>query len=127
MLFAKNKPTKTVPFEGGKVELQFLSKGVKDEIQSRLAALASSLSGIDQATLEKVQKGELDSIPESMVSLIRSIKAIEYYKLAHAIKSWSEDAEITEENVKELDEDIFNELVKTVNEMNELTPEERKN
>lgn len=126
-LFAKNKPTQKVEFEGGFVELQFLSKGVKNEIQSRSAALNK---GMDPKTIEKLQKGEtVDSeLPDALFDVVGKVNAIEYYKLAHAIKSWSDsDVEINEENIKELDEPVFNQILAKVNEMNELSQKEIKN
>jgi hypothetical protein len=122
-LFAKNKPTKRVDFEGGYVELQFLSKGVKDEIKSRTTSL---YKGVD---IKKLQSAQSESdIPPEMFDKIPGLLEIEYYKLAHAIKAWS-DAEtpISEETVKEMDEEIFNMVSQKIAEMNELTPLQEKN
>lgn len=122
-LFAKNKPTKRVEFEGGYVELQHLSKGVKDEITSRLAGL---YKGMDRNTLEKIK--ENNDLPDTMIDAVSVVQEVEYYKLSHAIKEWSEkDIKITIETVKDLDEDIFNKISAAVNEMNELSNQERKN
>lgn len=122
-LFAKNKPTKREEFEGGWVELQYLSKGVKDEVVSRLASL---YKGMDKSTLEKLKDSE--SVPDNMIDAVSKVQEVEYFKLSHAIKSWSEkDVEITFETVKELDEVVFNQISKAVNEMNELSQEETKN
>ncbi|MEE6450533.1 hypothetical protein RAH41_08180 [Gottfriedia acidiceleris] len=118
-LFAKNKPTKRVEFEGGWVELQFLSKGVKDEIASRLAPLHSELKNIENATEEDV--------PEGVFDVLGQINQIEYYKVAHAIKAWSEEEEITEENVKALDSEVFEKISKSINDMNELSQGDKKN
>ncbi|MDF2791308.1 MAG: hypothetical protein K0S80_4410 [Neobacillus sp.] len=122
-LFAKNKPTKKVEFDGGYVELQHLSKGVKDEIASRLAAL---YKGMDRATLEKMK--DTDDLPDNMIDAVSVVQEVEYYKLSHAIKSWSEsEIKITIETVKDLDEEVFNKISKAVNEMNELNKQAEKN
>lgn len=121
-LLAKNKPTKRVEFEGGYVELQYLSKGVKDEISSRLAAL---YKGMDRATLEKLK--DSNDLPDSMIDAVSVVQEVEYYKLSHAIKAWSEEVPPDIENVKELDEEVFNEISAAVNEMNELGKTEEKN
>lgn len=124
-LFAKNKPTQKVEFEGGFVEVQFLSKGVKDEIQSRLTGL---YKGMDKATILKLQTGDESEIPTELFEVLGAVQSIEYYKLSHAIKSWSDnETPINEDNVKEMDEEIFNTVLKKVNEMNELSQTERKN
>jgi hypothetical protein len=122
-LFAKNKPTQRVEFEGGYIELQFLSKGVKDEIKSRTTAL---YKGVDIKKLQNAQSEE--DIPVEMFDKIPGLLEIEYYKLAHAIKSWSDpETLITEDTVKEMDEDIFNQVSKKVDEMNQLKQAEEKN
>jgi hypothetical protein len=124
-LFAKNKPTKRVNFEGGWVELQHLSKGVKDEISSRLSSL---FAGMDEETLKKVNSDNKDDVPTGMINVVGKVQEVEYFKLSHAIKAWSEnDTPINEETVKELDEEVFNEISKAVNEMNELSKTEEKN
>lgn len=124
---AKNKPTKTVYFGETKedfVILQFLSKGVKDSYNSQLAELSLSLKGIDAAALEKM---DVNSLPDSVATVVGKINELEYYKLAHAIKKWSEEEEVSEETVKGLDEVIFNQLIQEINKMNELDVTERKN
>jgi hypothetical protein len=128
MLFAKNKTGKKVTFDGGWVELQYLSKGVKDDYKGQLAELYSQLSGLDKETIAKMEKGDLQAVPESMAGLVAKINQLEYFKLSKAIKKWSEtETPINEDTVKELDETVFDRLVKEVNEMNELTDGERKN
>lgn len=121
-LFAKNKPTKRVEFEGGFVELQYLSKGVKDEIKGRVTSM---YKGVDIAKIQNA-KNESD-IPPEMFDSIPKLLEIEYYKLSNAIRSWSDEAPINENTVKDLDEEIFNSILKSVNEMNELSPTEEKN
>jgi hypothetical protein len=122
-LFAKNKPTDKVEFEGGYVELQFLSKGVKDQIKARAASV---YQGIDIIKLQNA-KSEAD-IPTEAFEKIPQLMEIEYYKLAHAIKSWSDsETPINEDTVKEMDEDVFNQVSKKVDEMNQLKPDQEKN
>jgi hypothetical protein len=122
-LFAKNKPTQRVEFEGGYVELQFLSKGEKDEIKSRTTAL---YKGVDIKKLQSAQSEE--DIPQEMFDKIPGLLEIEYYKLAHAIKSWSDpETLISEETVREMDEEIFNLVSQKITKMNELTPLQEKN
>jgi hypothetical protein len=128
-MFAKNKPTKIVTFEDGKysITLQHLPKGIKDDYNSRLAELSLGLKGISKEVLEKIEEN-MDKIPDSMAAIVGKINQLEYFKLANAIREWSEkEVPITEETVKELDEDVFNELVKEVDKMNGLTVEQRKN
>jgi hypothetical protein len=122
-LFAKNKPTKKIEFEGGWVELQYLSKGVKDEIASRLASL---YKGMDRATLERLK--DTNDVPDTMVDAVSVVQEVEYYKLSHAIKAWSEaDVPINTDTVKELDEEVFDKISAAVNEMNELSKQDKKN
>lgn len=143
-MFAKNKPTKKLEFNGGWVELQFLSKGVKDEIASRLSSL---FSGFDSETLKKIDKArkqkqentqneqqnettvkeDNDDIPTEVAGMVGKIQAVEYYKLTQAIKAWSEDEAVTEDSIKELDDVVFDEISKEVDKMNELSKDEIKN
>ncbi len=123
-LFSKNKPTKRVNFEGGWVELQYLSQGVKDEIQSRLAGLYKDLEKFDVNKLK-----DSESIPDGInLNVIKKINEVEYYKLSKAIKAWSEsDLSISEESVQELDGDVFQKISAEINKMNTLDQEQRKN
>jgi hypothetical protein len=126
-LMAKNKPTKKISFGDNNedyVVLQYISKGVKDSYNSQLAELSLSLKGVDAAALEKM---DVSSLPESMAKVIGRISELEYYKLAHAIKSWSAEEDVSEEAVKGLAEEVFNKLVQEVNKMNDLGETERKN
>jgi hypothetical protein len=124
-LFAKNKPTKRVEFEGGWVELQHISKGVKDEVISRYTSL---YKGMDRATLEKLKDDGTDVVPDSMFDAVGKVQEIDYFTLSHAIKAWSEsDVVITEETVKELDKEVFDQISEVVKEMNGLTQLEQKN
>lgn len=128
MLFAKNKTTKKIPFgDDDWVVLQYLSKGQKDELKSQLTELYAQIQGVDQDTLKKMEAGDIDAVPESMRGIVREITKVEYFKLTQAIKSWSSEDEISEENIKALDEPVFDKLVLEVNAMNELSGEERKN
>jgi hypothetical protein len=123
-LLSKNKPTKRIDFEGGFVVLQHLSKGVKDEIQSRLASLYKDL---EKVNIEKLK--ESNDIPEDFnMDVLRKVNEVQYYKLSKAIKVWSEsDLAITEEAVQELDEVIFQKISTEIDEMNTLNNTERKN
>jgi hypothetical protein len=123
-LFAKNKPSKRLDLlEGQWVELQHLSKGIKESFKSELADL---FKGID---IKKGENGEEQpdgkSLPDSFVDKIAQIN---YRKLEKAIKSWSaEGVPVTVENIKELDEEAFDKILEAVNGMNELSDVERKN
>lgn len=125
-LFSKNKPTKRLEFEGGWVELQYLSKGVKDEIANRLSSM---FAGMDNETLKNIGDFEnKDEIPTAMVSVVGKVQEAEYYKLAHAIKAWSEtDVPVNMDTVKDLDDEVFEKISKAIDEMNELKQGERKN
>lgn len=128
MLFAKNKQTKKMHFgDNDWVVLQHLSKGQKDELKSQLTELYASIKDVDGATLLRMKAGDVDAVPESMKGIVRQITKLEYFKLSQAIKSWSSEDEINEDNIKALDEPVFDELVAAVNVMNELSGEERKN
>jgi len=124
-MFSKDKPTKKVEFEGGWVELQYLSKGVKDEIASRLSSM---FAGVDTSTLKKADLDKADEIPASMIGVVAKVNEVQYYAMSKAIKAWSAaEVAITEESVKELDDEVFNKIYVEVNNMNELNPAERKN
>lgn len=122
-MFSKDKPTKRVEFEGGWVDLQHLSKGVKDQIASRLSA---SLEGIDPKALQGLDKNS-DEMPAGMIGMVGKVQQVEYYKLSKAIKAWSADTAITEESVQELDDEVFDKISEEINKMNELSKEEIKN
>jgi hypothetical protein len=123
-LLSKNKPTERVNFDGGYVELQFLSKGVKDKIQTDLAALYEDLEKIQK--IHNVKEGE--ELPKDInMDVLAKINEVEYYKLSRAIKSWSEDEPINEETVKGLDDEIFDQITSKINEMNTLNKAEIKN
>lgn len=128
MLFARDLKTEKVTFDGGWVELMPLSKGALDEYQSRLTELTSKLKGVSKEQLQAIGNKEINDIPAFMVEVVREIKNLEYFKLSQAIKKWSEtEVEITEDSIKELAVNIFDELVDKVNEMNSLTDTQRKN
>jgi hypothetical protein len=122
-MFSKDKPTKRVEFEGGWVDLQHLSKGVKDQIASRLSA---SLEGLDPNQLKNLDKNS-DEMPAGMIGMVGKVQQVEYYKLSQAIKAWSADTTINEETVQGLDEEVFNKISEEINKMNELSKEEIKN
>jgi hypothetical protein len=126
-LMSKNKPTKRIEFDGGFVELQHLSKGIKDEYQSRMAALAKELGDIDE---EKIKSSkESGEIPKEFNadSVLRKVNEAEYYKLSKAIKSWSEQEEINDQTVRELDGEVFAKISSAIDEMNELRASDKKN
>jgi hypothetical protein len=122
-MFSKDKPTKRIEFDGGWVEIQHLSKGIKDQIASRLSA---SLEGIDPESLKNLNSNSND-LPAGMIGMVGKVQQVEYYKLAKAIKAWSSQDPITEESVQGLDEEIFNKISEEINLMNELSKTERKN
>jgi hypothetical protein len=120
-MFAKNKPTERVQFDDGNwVELQVLSKGVKDSLKSELADMYSGL---------KIENGpdgkpSTETLPPGIVG---KVSDNQHRKVAAAIRAWSAEAQITVETVKELDEETFDKILAKVNEMNELTAAEEKN
>ncbi|MDQ0414236.1 hypothetical protein [Mesobacillus stamsii] len=124
-LFSKNKPTKRIEFEGGWVELQYLSKGAKDEIANRLSSM---FAGMDNEVLKKMDNFDKDDVPAAMIGVVGKVQEVEYYKLSNAIKSWSEtDIPVTVESVKDLDDEVFDKISKAIDEMNKLKEEEIKN
>jgi hypothetical protein len=125
-LMSKNKPTKRISFEGGFVELQHLPKGVKSEYQSRMAGLLKDMGNVNLNDLKNDKEKE---IPEdiNVDGLLSKINQAEYYKLSKAIKSWSEEEDITELTVQELDEDVFAKISEAIDEMNELSTGDKKN
>jgi hypothetical protein len=125
VMFSKDKPTKKVEFEGGWVELQFLSKGVKDEITSRLTSM---FVGVDNEALKKIDFDKKDEIPTAMIGVVGKVNEVENYTLSKAIRAWSAaDVAITEETVKDLDDEVFTMISKEANKMNELGKTEEKN
>jgi hypothetical protein len=127
MLFAKNKPTKKMTFGDDWVELQHLSKGAKDNYQAKQIVLVSKLKSIDEATMKKIEAGDISSIPENMENIATDIMSLKYEMVTSAIVKWSSLEEITENNVKALDEAVFDEIENAISEMNTLNENERKN
>lgn len=125
-LFAKNKPTKRVEFEGGWVELQHLSKGVKDDIQNKII---EACKGIDLKKIDSLKNKSSEEMPDDIpFEIVGKINETSYIALKNAIKAWSEaDTPITIEAVRDLDEDIFEKILTEVNQMNQLQMGERKN
>lgn len=128
-MFAKNKPVKRVNLNDGQwVDLQHLSKGIKDSFKN---ALAGGLNGGMEISLEG------DNAKPKGISLsenfLEKINEINYRKMVAAIKDWSaKDGEgnkvpIDEEMVKELDEETFDKILEEINGMNELSAVEEKN
>lgn len=122
MLFAKSKGFEKVSFGDDWVELQYLSKGIMDEVKRRTLAIFGEI-GIDKI---KNAKDDTD-IPDEAVNSVGPLMDIEYYKLSNAIVKWSAEAEINEQTVKDLDEEVFNKIKENVDRMNKLKAEERKN
>lgn len=120
LMFSKNKPTKRVDLgDGNWVDLQFLSKGVKDAFKSDAADIYKDLE------IDEEGKPKSNVIPEGMVG---KVNEIQYRKVSSAIKTWSAaDIPVTVETVKELDEEAFDKIVEFVNEMNDLSAKEEKN
>ncbi|MGM0882597.1 MAG: hypothetical protein ACQEXQ_16340 [Bacillota bacterium] len=123
MMFSKNKPTKRVDLgDGNWVELQYLSKGMKNSFKS------------DAADVYKYLEVELDEngkpkegmkLPEGAIG---KINGIQYRRMAAAIRAWSAaDIPVTIEGVQELDEEIFDLIDNAITEMNELSAKEEKN
>jgi hypothetical protein len=126
-LFAKNKPTERIDFGNEYVELQFLSKGIKDQIQSQITSI---LKEVDPKSLSKLSNISLESgeLPEEIpYDMVDKIQEIEYYKLSKAIVKWSAGDEISIESIKELDEEVFEAIKHKVDEMSKLKEQERKN
>lgn len=123
-LFAKNKPTKRIEFEGGWVELQYLSKGVKDDIQK---SILEALKGVDIKQLDQISDKDKELPKELPVDMVNKITDTDYVAVYNSIKSWSESEPITIDSVRELDDEIFEKILKEVKKMNKLELEERKN
>lgn len=125
MLFAKNKPTEKLPFGDDYVELQYLSKGVLDEIKSRsLQAFASA----GPEAMKAMQSAKSDEdMPAELLSSVSGLMEIQHYKVSKAVVKWSSEEPINEESVKALDEDVFVQISNKVDEMNKLSSLERKN
>ncbi|WP_141434383.1 hypothetical protein [Bacillus sp. 03113] len=124
-LFAKNKPTKRINFEGGWVELQYLSKGVKDEIASRLSSM---FAGMDSQAIKRIETDNKEDVPTEMIGIIGKVQEVAYYKLSQAIKDWSEsDVDITIDSVKDMDDKVFDMISKEVDSMNSLSKTDEKN
>lgn len=123
-MFAKNKPTKRVDLgEGNWVELQHLSKGQRDALQSATVNLVKDVQYVEKDGQRELKEGS--NLPDDF---LQKTNEIAYQRLTYAIKSWSaEGTAITAETVGELDEEAFDKILTAVNEMNELTKEEEKN
>ena len=116
-------------FEDGKysITLQHLAKGIKDTYNSQVAELSLGLKGIKKEDLENLEDN-IDKIPDSMAKVVAKLNELEYFLLSHAIKEWSDkETAVSIDTVKELDEEVFLELIQEVNSMNGLTKQARKN
>jgi hypothetical protein len=121
-MFAKNKPTKKIDLPDNHwVELQYLSKGVKDELKSSVTKIFNKFD-------PKLLDGKMDNPNiEFSPDFVQKIQDIEYLKLVKAIRNWSADEIVNTENIKALDDTSYELILKAVNEMNELSEEEEKN
>lgn len=137
-LFAKNRPTKRIVFEGAFVVLQYLSKGIKDDLQNQLLA---AVKGVDPKVLDMLEKEskankpkddhseniiqkvptkEVEFTSDIPIEIVASMNEMANYALSKAIVSWSEKEDISIETVRDLDGEIFDKLVDEINEMNNL-------
>jgi hypothetical protein len=122
-MFAKNKPSRRIPLpENNWVELQYLSKGQKDEYRGAVA-------GVFKGALKEEQGGtvnrDMSQLPEDF---ILKTKQAEYHMVAQAIKAWSaESVSINAQAVAELDEEAYDLILAEITAMNELAKSEIKN
>lgn len=122
-LFAKNRPTKRIDLgDGDWVELQHISKGVKDNLKSEVASLLKDFE-VDIANGSYAPKNGLTITDE----FLDKIKEIEYREMVASIRSWSADAEITIENIKELSDEAYDKILEEMGKLNKLSDAERKN
>lgn len=119
-MFAKNKPTKKIDLADNHwVELQYLSKGTKNELQSATTEIFNKFD-------KKMLDGEMEDVQFSP-DFIKKVQAIEYQKLTAAIRAWSAQEPVSVEVVKELDDESYETILKEVDKMNGLSDEEEKN
>lgn len=112
-MFVDQMPTKKVDItEEISVEVQYLSKGYKDEERAILAGI-----NIDV----KSEKGD------DREKTYNKIKETDYKRVVAGLRSWSSDRPINIENVKLLKPEIFDKILKAVDDYNMLNEEEVKN
>lgn len=123
-LFAKNRPTKRIDLGNGDwVELQYLSKGIKDELKNEAAGVINDLK-INANDGKLKGDGEISISGDSF----KKLKEVEIRQMVAAIAEWSEtEAEINFENVKGLSDEPYEKILEAILEMNELKEEEVKN
>lgn len=109
-MFVDQMPTKRVDLSTGDwVEIQYLSKGFRDEEK----AYFSSLS---------VERDESNNI-----EFLKKFKEAEYRRIIAGVRKWSSDREITEENLKMLSDLVFDEILEAIEKYNGLSDDEVKN
>jgi hypothetical protein len=129
-LFSKKQVAKKISIgEDSWVQIRPLSKGEKDEISNRLSSMFSDM---DEESLKKIQEAENNKekeqeLPTEMLNVLKKIQEVSYFKLSKAIKNWSEEEDITEETVKDLDDEIFDMISEEIDAMNKLSKGEEKN
>jgi hypothetical protein len=119
-MFAKNKPTKKIDLDNNHwVEIQHLSKGTKDSLQSSITEVFNKFDS-------KMLDGKMEDV-EFSPDFIKKVQGVEYRKLAAAIRAWSVEDPITIDTIKELDDESYETILEAVNDMNGLSDEEEKN
>lgn len=126
MLFASEKPTKKIAFDDAWVTIQHISKGTKDQHKARLTQLTAELQA-DKRTMELIKADKEDELTPALAKSVEDINNLNYFLVTKSIKSWSSEQEINEETVKALDEKVFDEILKEIQKLNELSDLERKN
>jgi hypothetical protein len=121
-MFVDEMPTKKIPLDNDKwVEIQYLSRGFKDELTAFLASVRKKLNKSDneaeKQTNQEYDQGEVYS----------KLKELEYKKMVAGIRKWSSDKPIDLESVKLFRGDVFDKVIKEIDQFNELSEEEVKN
>lgn len=111
-MFVDQMPTKKVDINDTVwVEVQYLSKGYKDEEKAIISGIRLDLKNED---------GDKEKA-------MRKMKEIENKRVVAGLKSWNSDKLINIENVKLLREDTFNKILEAIDDYNKLSVEEVKN
>lgn len=119
-MFSKNRPKKRVDLPDNHwVELQYLSKGTKDVLKGATAEIFNKVDS-------KMFEGDMQDV-EFSPNFVQKIQEVEYQKLNCAIHAWSADVEVSIENIKELDDEVYELILGEVDKMNGLSEEEEKN
>jgi hypothetical protein len=121
-MFVDEMPTKKIPLDKDQwVEIQYLSKGFKNEITASLASVRKKLN-IDNEVEKDDNKTQFDK-----GELYLKIKELEYKKMVAGIRSWSSNKPIDLQSVKLFRGDVFDKVIKEIDQFNELSEEEVKN